>query len=256
MIYPELSATRPLCVPSVGHGVLTEAIEEPDDTDQERTMQSFHFGDSFYQADSEGFLLDPAQWDQKFAEGMAGQAGITEDLSSDHWRVIYFIRNRFFETGKCPMVHELCRSLSLRLADLKRLFPSGYLRGACKLAGLTYREEEVHSSWLPKAHAAVGTKPMTERIYRTDIRGFMIDPSEWDREYATWKSREMKMPGDLTPRHWDIIEFLRTCFEKYGKVPTVYETCEANAIDIDELEALFPDGYHLGAVKIAGLRVR
>ena len=34
------------------------------------------------------------------------------------------------------------------------------------------------------------------------------------------------------------------------------ETCEANDIDIDELEQLFPDGYHRGAVKIAGLRLR
>jgi tRNA 2-thiouridine synthesizing protein E len=36
----------------------------------------------------------------------------------------------------------------------------------------------------------------------------------------------------------------------------VTETCEANDLDIDELEQLFPDGYHRGAVKIAGLRLR
>ena len=29
-----------------------------------------------------------------------------------------------------------------------------------------------------------------------------------------------------------------------------------NLIDLDELQKLFPDGYHRGAVKIAGLRVR
>jgi tRNA 2-thiouridine synthesizing protein E len=34
------------------------------------------------------------------------------------------------------------------------------------------------------------------------------------------------------------------------------ETCEANSIEIDEFATLFPDGYHRGAVKIAGLRLR
>jgi tRNA 2-thiouridine synthesizing protein E len=38
--------------------------------------------------------------------------------------------------------------------------------------------------------------------------------------------------------------------------PSVTETCEVNDLDIEELEQLFPDGYHRGAVKIAGLRLR
>ncbi len=46
-------------------------------------------------------------------------------------------------------------------------------------------------------------------------------------------------------------------FKNAGEtVPTVYETCEENRIEIEDLEALFPDGYHRGAVKISGLRVR
>jgi len=219
-------------------------------------MQTFDYQGTVYQTDSEGFLLDPVKWDQNFAEGMARQTGIVGGLSPHHWNVISFIRKSFSETGKCPMVHEMCRSLELRLADLKKLFPSGYLRGACKLAGLTYKEEEVHSSWLPKQPVGAVVKPMGERIYRVDIRGFLVDPREWDEEYALWKSREMKMPKGLTDRHWIVIESLRAHFEKHGEVPTVYETCEANQIDIDDLEGLFPDGYHLGAVKLAGLRVR
>ncbi len=60
----------------------------------------------------------------------------------------------------------------------------------------------------------------------------------------------------LTDRHWQVIRFLRQSHEKNNLVPTVYETCEANKMDLEELERLFPDGYHRGAVKIAGLRVR
>ena len=64
------------------------------------------------------------------------------------------------------------------------------------------------------------------------------------------------MPDKLTQGHWQVIKFLRESFKKSGRVPTVYETCEAFRIDIDELERLFPDGYHRGVVKISGLRVR
>jgi TusE/DsrC/DsvC family sulfur relay protein len=222
----------------------------------EGKMQSFDFQGRVYQVDGEGFLLDPEQWDENFARGMASHVGIPGGLSIYNWRVISFIRNSFSETARCPMVHEMCRALDLRLADLKQLFPSGYLRGACKLAGLTYKEEEVHSSWLPKREPAKAAKLVGERVYRIDIRGFLIDPAEWDEEYALYRAREMKMVEDLTPKHWEIIGFLREHFDRNGKVPTVYETCESIKIEIDELERFFPDGYHRGAVKIAGLRVR
>jgi tRNA 2-thiouridine synthesizing protein E len=62
--------------------------------------------------------------------------------------------------------------------------------------------------------------------------------------------------GKLTDKHWQIIRFLREYYEKNDEIPTVYETCEANQINIEELDQLFPDGYHRGAVKIAGLRMR
>jgi len=66
----------------------------------------------------------------------------------------------------------------------------------------------------------------------------------------------MKVPGGLTDAHWTVIRFLRDDFVKRGAVPTVIECCEANGIGLDDLERLFPDGYHRGVLKIAGLRVR
>jgi tRNA 2-thiouridine synthesizing protein E len=64
------------------------------------------------------------------------------------------------------------------------------------------------------------------------------------------------MPQLLEDEHWKIIYYLRASNKKNKVVPTIYETCEANDIEIGDLERLFPDGYHRGAVKIAGLRVR
>lgn len=208
-----------------------------------------------YKVDADGFLLNPEEWDPKFADGLAASVGIPTGLTEMHWHVINFIRESFAVNGKCPTIYEICRAHGLRLAELKRLFPAGYLRGACRLAGLTYSEEPAHSSWLPRSQSARTLRAPRERTYRVDIRGFLIDPTEWDEDYAVFKAREMKMPA-LGEEHWKIIKFIRKQFEETGLVPTVYETCESNLLEIDQLEALFPDGYHRGAVKISGLRVR
>ena len=74
---------------------------------------------------------------------------------------------------------------------------------------------------------------------------------------AGHRAFEMKIPGGkLSKQHRQVTRFLRRTFYKTGKVPTAAETCEANDLEIRELEALFPDGCHRGAVKIPGLRVR
>jgi tRNA 2-thiouridine synthesizing protein E len=208
-----------------------------------------------YLLDEEGFLLNPDDWTKDFVEYMAPLTGIDNSLTPAHWGVIDQIRKSFSEAGTCPLVYELCRAENLRLADLKRLFPSGYLRGACRLAGLTYMEERAHEAWLPSTKFKK-MNSLEDRVYRVNIRGFLIDPSEWDEDYAVFKFREMKMPGNPTDKHWNIIRFLRSRYKETGKVPTVYETCEANGLELEDLASLFPDGYHRGAVKIAGLRQR
>jgi hypothetical protein len=50
------------------------------------------------------------------------------------------------KTGKCPLVYETARMNRLHLEELKKLFPAGYLRGACKLAGITHQEGYMEQS--------------------------------------------------------------------------------------------------------------
>jgi tRNA 2-thiouridine synthesizing protein E len=207
-----------------------------------------------YEVGDEDFLMHPDQWDESFVEAMASRVEIKGGVTASHWEVIKFIRDVFSRSGRCPLVHETCKALGLRTLELSRLFPTGYLRGACKLAGITYREQEIHPSWLAKERSSRVTAPLEDRVYRVNIRGFLVDSSEWDEDFAIHKSREMKMAGSLTERHWQIIRFLRQQYGKTGMVPTVYETCTANHLEIEELGELFPDGYHRGAVKLAGLR--
>ena len=217
-------------------------------------MSLLVFKNKAYEVGEEDFLMHPDQWDENFVEAMAPRVDIKGGVTASHWEVIKFIRDVFSKSGRCPLVHETCRALGLRTMDLSRLFPTGYLRGACKLAGITYREQEIHPSWLPKERSARASEPLEDRVYRVNIWGFLIDSSEWDEDFAIHKSRELKMAGSLTEKHWRIIRFLRQNYQKNGRVPTVYETCAANRLEIEELGELFPDGYHRGAVKLAGLR--
>ncbi len=212
-------------------------------------MKTFEFRGKNYEVDEDDFLLHPDEWDKDFAEGLAPRTGISGELTPAHWDVLRFIREFYLETGKRPVVHITCNAQNLRMADLQSLFPAGYRRGACKLAGLGYDPEHADLSGSPKSEVSVSTS----QIYRINVRGFLVDPAEWNVDFTELKWEEAKMPGPLTEKHWKIIYYLRARFAKTGEIPTIYETCADNDIDMDEFGALFPDGYHRWAVKIAGL---
>jgi tRNA 2-thiouridine synthesizing protein E len=94
------------------------------------------------------------------------------------------------------------------------------------------------------------------KTYEVDLRGFLVNPDEWDEYFAIYRAYEMKLHGGkLSERHWQVIRFLRERYKQTKEIPTIYETCEVNKMDLDEMERLFPDGYHRSAVKLAGLRL-
>ena len=218
-------------------------------------MPEFSHQSTTWPVDSLGFLLDPLAWDEPFAEGMAERAGIRGGLTEEHWRIIRFIRDHFDTTGRCPLVYQTCRACRLKLDDVERLFPAGYLRGACLLAGISYRTSNA-LAWAPSAASAESREAVEEKTYRVDVHGFLVNPSEWDEQYALHKALEMGMWEGLSERHLEVLRFLREFYEREGRVPTVYETCRRARIMFEELEELFPTGYQRGAVKLAGLQVR
>lgn len=213
-----------------------------------------------YELDSSDFLKEPETWDKDFAQGMALRLGMREELAKEQWDIINFIRSTYNSTGRCPNIYETCRMCDLRLKEVKMYFPSGYLRGACRLAGITYKEgylDQFPIDWPPYTAAQDANVISADKTYRVDVRGFLVDAEDWDEYYAIHRAFDMKIPGGkLTDRHWKIIKYLRASYKNDKRVPTVYETCEANSINLEELEQLFPDGYHRGAIKIAGLKIR
>ena len=212
-----------------------------------------------YDIDEMGFLVDSSQWDEEYAEDMSTRLGIPGGLTEKHWSVINYIRRVYSDTGDCPLVYQTCRAARLSSLDFRKLFPTGYLRGACLLAGITYKDRFINyygESGLPLRKEVETRSSSKEKSYRVDVQGFLLDATEWDEDFAVYKASDLKIQGGLTAQHWKIIKYLRDSFETKGAVPTIFECCDTNKIELDALERLFPSGYHRGAVKISGLRVR
>lgn len=82
-----------------------------------------------------------------------------------------------------------------------------------------------------------------------DENGFMLDPSQWSREFSISKAREIGVT--LTDRHWDLIDFVREKFIKLGSLPPMRSVCKAAGFDKHELKSQF--GSCIVLWKIAGL---
>jgi tRNA 2-thiouridine synthesizing protein E len=201
-----------------------------------------------YTLDPYGFLDPPEQWDEDFAHGMARLQGIYNGLTGEHWAFISYIRNQFLVEKTLPLLVVACAENHLRLDKLQSLFPTGYFRGACRIAGLSHRFLCEVNLW-----HTYETVRRLEPQYTVSPQGFLEDFSQWDERFANLASAAWGLPDGLTAKHWEIIRFLRNYYQTANNIPTLYEVCEAHHLDLDGFQALFPEGYRRGACLIAGL---
>ncbi len=89
----------------------------------------------------EGFLTDPAEWDEQLAKSLAAQIGL--DLTDEHWEAIRFLRQDYFEQGETPTLRRISTAGGISTKQLFALFPQ---KPAKKLA---------YVSGLPKPHGCV-----------------------------------------------------------------------------------------------------
>jgi tRNA 2-thiouridine synthesizing protein E len=211
-------------------------------------MNSISFKNKSYTLDKNGFLDPPAQWDDTFAEGMAHRSGIDGGLSKKHWDFIIYLRKKFIDEKVVPVIVIACMDNHLRLNEFRRLFPTGYHRGACKIAGINYEFMYKHNMWL-----TYETSPVLKNQYRMTALGFLEDFNTWDKRFATLLASDWDLPDGLTKKHWLIIDYLRDFFKANKNIPMLHETCKENDLTINEMGEMFPDGYRRGACRIAGL---
>jgi TusE/DsrC/DsvC family sulfur relay protein len=88
--------------------------------------------------DVEGYLVDPSEWTEDFAKEVAGREGIA--LTNEHWKVIQFMRGWLEERGVAPDARHVMKFLAgdreVGRGRLFELFPYGYVKQACKIAGM------------------------------------------------------------------------------------------------------------------------
>jgi tRNA 2-thiouridine synthesizing protein E len=98
-------------------------------------------GGKLVSTDDEGYLIDPADWNEDIAEEWARQERIV--LSAEHWAVIKFMREYYEQRQIAPDARHVIKFLagyrgesSEGRNDLFRLFPYGYVKQACRIAGM------------------------------------------------------------------------------------------------------------------------
>jgi tRNA 2-thiouridine synthesizing protein E len=92
--------------------------------------------------DAEGYLVDPEDWNESVARLLAQQEGV--ELDDRYWPVLHFMRSYWDEHRTAPDVRHVVgflakdRGLDKRTAkaQLFELFPYGYVKQACKIAGM------------------------------------------------------------------------------------------------------------------------
>jgi dissimilatory sulfite reductase related protein len=91
--------------------------------------------------DDEGYLVDPADWNEQVAEELARRERIV--LADEHWAVIRFMRAYYEQRQIAPDARHVIKHLaeykgagSAGRNDLFALFPYGYVKQACKIAGM------------------------------------------------------------------------------------------------------------------------
>lgn len=209
---------------------------------------TIRFGEKEYTLDKQGFLYPPNQWDEAFAEGMASRLGIYGGMTDEHWAFIRYLRRKFLEEKSVPLVVYACADNNLRLSRLAFLFPTGYHRGACKIAGINYQFMFDCNPWITYESYSV-----LKSEYTLTDAGFLESFDQWDERFAQVTASECQLHQGLTEKHWRIVRYLRDYYASTMNIPTVFEACKENGIELGELRDLFPGGYRRGACRIAGL---
>lgn len=89
--------------------------------------------------DAEGYLIEPQDWSEALAAEFSRQEKI--ELTDTHWEVIRFMRRYFEEHQVAPDARHVMKHLSEVLGEVSRnklfeLFPYGYVKQACRIAGM------------------------------------------------------------------------------------------------------------------------
>ena len=85
-----------------------------------------------------------------------------------------------------------------------------------------------------------------------NAEGFLEQPDQWTEGVAIEIAKQEGI-DPLTPRHWQVVNFMRQEYFEKGTGPTVRALGKTSGVPIKELYQLFPKGPAKLAAKIAGI---
>lgn len=83
-----------------------------------------------------------------------------------------------------------------------------------------------------------------------DEDGYLTDPDQWSREVAS-RVADAAGIGQLEPRHWRMIAFMRETYDEFGAPPSQHQLCHHLALDKHAVAEAFGSCRNLW--QIAGL---
>ena len=87
------------------------------------------------EVDDEGFMTNPAQWNEDLAPALGKEIGLDE-LTDEHWKVIRFLRSDFAEKGETATLRRVSTLAEVPTKDLYKLFPKKPAKKMSYVAGL------------------------------------------------------------------------------------------------------------------------
>lgn len=87
------------------------------------------------EVNEEGFMTNPAQWNEQIAAEIAKEEGI-DQLSPEHWKIILFCRGSAGSAGKAPTLRQITIGTAISTKELFTLFPKGPAKKVARIAGL------------------------------------------------------------------------------------------------------------------------
>ncbi len=105
----------------------------------------------------------------------------------------------------------------------------------------------------PKTSHAVGKAalPVVEG-FTLDDQGFLVDREAWSRDFAVAMA-EASGVGELTERHWTVIEYLREAYAERGSTPNIRALSKGSGVPTKDIYTLFKKAPGKAAARIAGV---
>jgi len=95
------------------------------------------------------------------------------------------------------------------------------------------------------------TRTIADHTVEVNDEGFMTNPKEWTKEIGMALAQEEGI--ELTPAHWQVIDFCRQDGLASGKAPTLRRITSNAGVTTKEMFALFPKGPAKKVARISGL---